>query len=344
MAAENERVSLKEKGMVLYACLTLSGVTIEEAAEHFLDDYDETADQRVSQILKSYGFNEKSLGRFAKLYSFAFKRSAFSELDINLFKQQDTAAFVGENPKGGTNPEDMERFLRARINERLHQQRSGQSVLPPKQQENQEPEEPRRIISQSVLSQQTAMTAYTASDSVKNTPDKEKTDKISANSGNAGSSSDKADNNKQKAQSNNSSKKKWGGIIGAVIGILAVVFIFNAACGGTGISCVSSSGRTGCVSSKSINVEITVGYISNGSFENPSLVVDDKYRTHLEVSSSNKFTASMGSGKHTVRVEYYKDGTLCSSDSLEITVTAADNHFNVLAFPNKEKVVLMLAN
>lgn len=341
MGAEPGSISLKEKGMVLYACLTLSGVTIEEAAEHFLDEYDETSSQKVFLILKNYGFNEKSLGRFAKLYSFAFKRSAFSELDINLFKQQDLAAFVGENPEGGTTPEEMEKFLRARINERLHQQRSGQPVSPPKQPEHQEPEEPpRQPERQPVPAKQSERSVYTAPTPVKKAAEKEAPGKGSAD---VRGNSEKADKIEQKAPSTAAPKKKWGGIVGAVIGVLAVVFIFNAACGGTSKSCVSGSGRTGCVSSKSITVEINVGYISNGSFENPSLVVDDKYRTHLEVSSSNKFTASMGTGRHTVRVEYYKDGTLCSSDSLEITVTAADNHFNVLAFPFNEKLVLMLA-
>lgn len=350
MAAENDRavfegVSLKEKGMVLYAYLTLSGVSIEEAAEHFLDDYDETSLQKVAQVLTSYGFNEKSSGRFVKLYSFAFKRSAFSEIDINLFKQQDMAAFVGENPDGGTTPEEMERFLRERINRRLQQQRSGQPIPTPQQQQQEEQPspEPPRIVRQTAP-QQFEKSAYTAPAPVKKTPEEKETDKIPAYTGGKSDNADESVGSDKKTKSEKAHKFKWGRIVGAGIGLLLVIFIFNSACGRTPITCVSSSGYTaGCASSKGLGVDVNVGYFSDGSFDKAAMIIDDKYRRPLDDKAPNKFSVNLSRGRHTVRVEYYKNGTLYNTNTLEFNVNNNGDHVDMFALPNDEKLILIFA-
>ena len=348
MAAENdslmsESVSLKEKGMVLYAYLTLSGVSIEEAAEHFLDDYDETSSQKVSQVLSSYGFNEKSSGRFVRLYSFAFKRSAFSEIDINLFKQQDMAAFVGENPDGGTTPEEMEKFLRERINRRLQQQRSGQPILPPPQQEEQPSPEPLQNARQTAP-QQSEKSVYTAPAPVKKTPEEKDTDKSPAYTGGKSDNADESDGSDKKTKNEKAHKFKWGKVVGAVIGLLLVIFIFNSACGRTPITCVSSSGYTaGCASSKGLGVDVNVGYFSDGSFDKAAMIIDDKFRKPLDDKAPNKFSANLSRGRHTVRVEYYKNGTLYSTNTLEFNVNNNGDHVDMFALPNDEKLILIFA-
>ena len=343
MAAGNDRsVSLKEKGMVLYAYLTLSGVSMQEAAEHFLDDYDETSLQKVARVLTNYGFNEKSSGRFVKLYSFAFKRSVFSELDINLFKQQDIAAFVGENPDGGTTPEDMEKFLRARINQRLQQQRSGQPISAPQEQEHQPPEEQplQQPVQQEIFSQQQKKPSYTASVPIKNTPDSEEPDNRVLDTS---EKEEKSERPESKIQNKNAPKKKWGKIVGAVIVLLLVIFIFNAACGKTSITCVGSSGYSGCVSSKGLGVDFNVGYFSNGSSEKAAIIIDDKHRTYLDEKAPTKFSTDLGRGRHTVRVEYYRNGKLYNTNTLEFNVNKSGDHVDLFVIPNDDKLVLVFA-
>lgn len=340
MGAENNRVSQKEKGMVLYAFLTLSGVSVEEAAEHFLDDYDETALQRVFQILLSYGFNEKSSGRFVKLYTFAFKRSRFFENDINLFKQQDIAAFVQAHPDGGTTPEEMERFLRDRINKRLQEQRSGKPVSSP-QNVSQQPEEPQQPLErqQPEPPRQPEKPAYTAPDPVKIPSDKEEPDSSPPVISEKDKKSDKSKESSKKSA--DASKKKWVKVVGVIIGILALLFIFGSTCGGSAISCVSSSG---CVSSRPLNVDINVGYSSNGSFDNATMVVDSQLRSHLDENTINKFSANLSSGKHTICVEYYKNGTLYTTDTLEFEVKKRGELFEWVVYPGGERLILALSN
>lgn len=349
MASENSGVSLKEKGMVLYACLTLSGVSIEEAAEHFLDEYDETSALKVSLVLKSFGFNEKNLGKFVRLYSFAFKRSRFSELDINMFKQQDMAAFVQIHPDGGTSPEDMEKFLRARINERLHQQRFGNIVSPPELYDDRNMEELHQIKQPKPPeeSEKTEKPAVTAPKPVKTTPDTEKSKNRSVDKENNADNSYKADeannNNKaaQKPEAAGKPRKKWVGLIVAAIAALLVLFIFNAACGGTAASCAGGSGRSGCVSSGSISVNFNVGYFSDGSFEKAAIIIDDKYRTYLDEDAPTKFSTGLSIGRHTIRVEYYKNEKLYNTDSLEFNVNKNGDHVDLFVLSNNEKLVLM---
>ena len=338
-----QNISLKEKGMVLYAYLTLSGLSIDETAEHFLDEYDETSDQRVVRILKDYGFNEKNSGRFARLYSFAFKRGVYSEMDINLFKQQDVAAFVQANPEGGT-PEEMERFLRARINERLHQQRSGKPISQISQPEQQAPEQTEKLP-EPTLPLQPNESVENAPGPVKNTLNIE--DDIQDNTeapekafADIADKSDKADKAAKKPKKANASGKKWGKIVGAVIGAALLGLMFYSSCGGSSGSCASVT----CVSSKTMNAEINVGYTSKTDYDNVCMVVDGKFRSYLENRTINKFTAGIGSGKHTIFVEYFKDGTRYTTDTVEFRVNKNGDVINFLLAPVGEKLVLVLSN
>ena len=96
--------------------------------------------------------------------------------------------------------------------------------------------------------------------------------------------------------------------------MLAALFIFNTACGGTSVSCVSSSGR-GCVPSNGLSVDIDVGLISDERFSDVSLVFDNNNRIGLNENTTDKFTLSFSKGNHTVFAEYYRDGTRYTTDS-----------------------------
>ena len=88
-----------------------------------------------------------------------------------------------------------------------------------------------------------------------------------------------------------------------------------------------------------------MGYFSDGIFYETKIVVDDKYYNYLDNAyATNKFAAELNKGKHTVWVEYYKNGTFYTTDKLKFNVKKKGDLIDLLVYPYGDKLILVFSD
>ena len=270
------------------------------------------------------------------MYNNAFG-SKYTALQIDKFKNEDVTAFVYDYPNGCDSYQIMESYIKERISQRQNgyfnddEYDDEQEYAPPPQQPfyRQPTPPPQRQTYQQPYQQNFQQPSYPAAPS---------------SGGNYGGGY----GGNRGFPSFELPDLDWGkiGIVFLVIGIAAGLFGGGSCIGKS--SCAGSSANsslTACVPSKGLDVNFDVGYFSDGAFRETKIVVDDKYYNYLDNAyTTNKFAAELNKGKHTVWVEYYRDGTFYTTNKLEFKVSKKGDLIDLLVYPHGDKLILAFSD